>query len=332
MHTSFAIPERVTSMVREPGAAREPSHGELSVKIGLCGTGNMGAAIGARLMEKRHKLTVWNRTTRRTKILTNEGAARVSTPAELFYENQVVINITIDDKAVKTVYEGRDGLFSGNLKGKLIIEMSTLLPETTRRLEERVRAAGGAFVECPVGGSIVPARSGNLIGMAGSTPAAFKRARPILDQLCRRLDRVGTVGAGNTMKLAINLPLLAYWEALGEAISLTETAGIKRALAADILADSSGAAKVGPARLPWIMDAIGGKFPKSTSFQMSGGAKDATQMVALARANGFEVPVIDATRKSYKQAATGIWAHRDFALLSAWRVLKSNKRKTENGR
>ena len=54
----------------------------------------MGAAIGARLMEKRHKLTVWTSTTRRTKILTNEGAARVSTPAELFYENQVVINIT----------------------------------------------------------------------------------------------------------------------------------------------------------------------------------------------------------------------------------------------
>lgn len=302
------------------------------MKIGLCGTGNMGAAMGARLMEKKHKLTVWNRTARRTKPLVDAGAARVSAPAELFDANDVVINITIDDKAVKSVYEGRGGLLSGDLKGKLVIEMSTLLPDTTRRLEQQVRAAGGAFVECPVGGSVAPARGGNLLGMAGSTPAAYKRAQPILNQLCRRLDRVGPVGAGNTMKLAINLPLLAYWEALGEAISLTETAGIKRALAADILGDSSGAAKVGPARLPWIMDAIGGKFPKSTSFQMSGGAKDAAQMVALARANGFEVPVIDATRKSYKQAATGVWANRDFALLSAWRALQSKKRKPKNRR
>ncbi len=302
------------------------------MKIGLCGTGNMGAAMGARLMDKKHKLKVWNRTTRRTKPLVDAGAARVETPAALFADNDVVINITIDDKAVKAVYEGRDGILSAKLKGKLIIEMSTLLPETTRRLAEQVKSAGGVFLECPVGGSVVPARTGNLLGMAGGTPAAYKRAAPILNQLCRRLDRVGPVGAGNTMKLAINLPLLAYWEALGEAISLTETAGIKRTLAADILADSSGAAKVAPARLPWIMDAIGGKFPKSTGFQMSGGAKDATQMVALARANGFEVPVIDATRKSYKQAAKGVWAGRDFALLSAWRAIQSKKRSPKKGR
>ena len=297
------------------------------MKIGLCGTGNMGAAMGARLMEKKHKLTVWNRTRRRAKPLVDDGAVFAETPAALFDDNDVVINITIDDKAVKSVYTRRDGILSANLKGKLVIEMSTLLPETTRELAEQVKAAGGTFVECPVGGSVAPARSGNLLGMAGGTPAAYKRAKPILDQLCRRLDRVGPVGAGNTMKLAINLPLLAYWEALGEAISLTETAGIKRTLAADILADSSGAAKVGPPRLPWIMDAIGGKFPKSAGFQMSGGAKDASQMVALARANGFEVPVIDATRKSYKQAAKGVWAGRDFALLAAWRAIQSKKGK-----
>ncbi len=297
------------------------------MKIGLCGTGNMGAAMGARLMEKKHKLTIWNRTRRRAKPLVDDGAMFAETPAALFDDNDVVINITIDDKAVKSVYTRRNGILSANLKGKLVIEMSTLLPETTRELAEQVKAAGGTFVECPVGGSVAPARSGNLLGMAGGTPAAYKRAKPILDQLCRRLDRVGPVGAGNTMKLAINLPLLAYWGALGEAISLTETAGIKRTLAADILADSSGAAKVGPPRLPWIMDAIGGKFPKSAGFQMSGGAKDASQMVALARANGFEVPVIDATRKSYKQAAKGVWAGRDFALLAAWRAIQSKKGK-----
>lgn len=297
------------------------------MKIGLCGTGNMGAAMGERLMEKKHKLTIWNRTARRTKSLADSGARRVDTPAELFDENDIVISITIDDKAAKAVYEGPGGILSARLKGKLVVEMSTLMPETTRRLEKLVKAAGGAFLECPVGGSTAPARTGNLLGMAGGTPAAYKRAKPILDQLCRRLDRVGNVGAGTTMKLAINLPLLAYWAALGEAISLTETAGIKRELAADILADSSGAANVAPARLPWIMAAIGGKFPKAAPFEMTSGAKDSSQMVALARANGFDVPVIDATRKSYRDAAKGPWAGRDFALLSAWRVVQSKKRK-----
>ena len=110
------------------------------MKIGLCGTGNMGAAMGALLMEKKHKLTVWNRTTRRTKPLVDAGAARAETPADLFEGNDVVISITIDDKAVKSIYEGRGGLLSGNLKGKLVIEMSTLMPETTRRLEKQVKA------------------------------------------------------------------------------------------------------------------------------------------------------------------------------------------------
>lgn len=77
------------------------------MKIGLCGTGNMGTAMGALLMEKKHKLTVWNRTTRRTKSLVDAGAARAETPADLFDGNDIVISITIDDKAVKSIYEGK---------------------------------------------------------------------------------------------------------------------------------------------------------------------------------------------------------------------------------
>lgn len=299
------------------------------MKIGLCGTGRMGTAMAEYLMEQKHKLTVWNRTPRKASGLVKAGATRVDTPADLFDDTDMVISMLIDDKAAKAVYEGRDGILSRDLKGKLVVEMSTLMPDTTRRLEKLVKAKGGAFLECPVGGSTAPARTGNLIGMAGGTPAAYKRARPVLEQLCKRVDRVGPVGAGAAMKLAINLPLLNYFAALGEAIAITEKAGINRKLAGDILADSSGAARVAGARIPWNMAAIGGKVRKGGGFDVAGGAKDAAQMCKLAAQFGFDAPNINATRRSYQAAVADGWGERDFALLPAWRVAQSKKRKSK---
>jgi 3-hydroxyisobutyrate dehydrogenase len=295
------------------------------MKIGLCGTGRMGVAMGERLMEKKHRLTVWNRTARKAKPLVDAGAAHVNTPAALFDGNDMVISILIDDRATKDVYEGKDGLLSADLKGKLIVEMSTLTPDTNKRLEKLVRDRGGAFLECPVGGSVAPARAGNLLGMAGGTPTAWKRAKPVMEQLCRKVDRMGPVGAGTTMKLAINLPLLCYWEALGEAIALSESAGIKPGLATEFLAESSGAAKVAPPRIPIVMDAAHGKVSKNVTFDLAGAAKDARLMVATARKAGFRVPAIDATRRSLAEAAKGPWGKRDFVLLGAWRAIQSRK-------
>ncbi len=299
------------------------------MKIGLSGTGRMGTAMGLNLMEQGHDLAVWNRTAKKTRELIGAGAAACDSPADLVAASDMVINIVIDDKAANAVYGGRNGLLSGNIKGKLFVEMSTLLPQTTKALEKKIKAKGGAFLECPVGGSVAPARQGNLLGMAGGSPATYKKAKPVLEQLCRRVDRVGDVGAGAAMKLAINLPLLTYWEALGEAMSLTEKAGIKGALAADILADSSGAAKVGPARIPWIMDAVKGKTHKNVAFDIAGAAKDATLMCALAKHFKVDAPAINATRLAYTKAAKGIWGARDFALLSAWRVLQNKKPKSK---
>ena len=79
---------------------------------------------------------------------------------------------------------------------------------------------GAAFVECPVGGSTGPAREGKLFGLVGGAPADIARAMPVLEQLCRRIEHIGALGSGATMKLAVNLPLLVYWQALGEALAI----------------------------------------------------------------------------------------------------------------
>src|SRR5690349_16662605 len=99
------------------------------MEIGFCGTGRMGAAMVQRLMDQGHRLTVWNRTEAKAKPLVEKGARWAKTPAEVAAANDIVITILTDQRAVDAVYQGPQGLLSGNAKGKLFIDMSTVTPE-----------------------------------------------------------------------------------------------------------------------------------------------------------------------------------------------------------
>src|SRR5262249_54873235 len=164
-------------------------------------------------------------------------------------------------------------------KGKLFIEMSTVRPEVQKQLNKLVKDKGAALIECPVGGTIGPAKEGKLFGFVGGEPADVARAKPVLDQMCRRVEHVGPIGAGTRMKLAINLPLLVYWQALGEALSLVRDLNVDPARLMDILADTSGAAGMMKNRAPIIAAAIGGKEPAVTS-NIDTMRKDLSEMVA----------------------------------------------------
>src|SRR2546422_3175503 len=106
-------------------------------------------------------------------------------------------------------------LLAGDVKGKLFIEMSTVRPDTERRLAEKVKAKGAAFVECPVGGTVGPAKEGKLFGFAGGEAADVARARPLLDQLCRRGGPRRAGGAGAALELADHPPRLGFSPAVG---------------------------------------------------------------------------------------------------------------------
>ena len=294
--------------------------------IGICGTGKMGAAIAERLIELGDDVVVWNRTAARTEPLVALGARAMATPAELAEACDTVICMVLNDAAAVAVHEDAGGLASADLSGTLVIEMSTLSTATTQRVAIAVVDAGGAVVECPVGGTVPPARQGQLLGMAGGDAAAFAAAKPTLDKLCRRVEHVGEIGQGAVMKLAVNLPLMIYFEALGETLSITEHAGIDRELAADLLADSSGAAKVAGLFLPAILQAIGGDIPEKVVFEMSGANKDMHLVTDHVAAAGLDLPLTVATGTCYDTAVADGWQDRDFPLLSAWRVLSTAAR------
>lgn len=293
------------------------------MRIGICGTGNMGAAMAERLMREGRQVSAWNRTRERTAPLLEQGAAFATSPAALAAGSDMVISIVIDDDAVASVYESEAGLLSADLDGTLIIEMSTIRPDTSERVAAGVRDAGGRFLECPVGGSVQPALNGQLLGLAGGEADDVEAARPLLEQLCRRLDHVGPVGAGAAMKLAVNLPLVVYWEAVGEALAIAGSAGIDLTQAADILADTSGTIKVSPGWLPRIVDVINGERPDDAVFSLAGMAKDLRLMSGVAAGRGIATPVTDAASESYEAAVADGWGEREGVLLAAWRAVQT---------
>jgi 3-hydroxyisobutyrate dehydrogenase len=287
-------------------------------RIGIAGLGRMGSAIGARLLELGHELTVWNRTAEKTRPLAEAGAAVAPTPAALAQRAEAIITILTDAAAIDSVYGGAEGLLTADLSGRLVIEMSTVRPETEVALAGRVRARGGAFVECPVGGTTGPARQGKLLGLAGGEAADVARARPLLEQMCRRVEHVGPVGAGASMKLAINLPLLVFYQALGEALTLCRHLGHDPAWLMELFADTSGGPNVLKVRGPAIATALAGEDPQPPSFDIDSIRKDLRTMLAEAEARGADLPLVRRTLAIYDEAAAAGWGRRDGAALPSW--------------
>ena len=288
------------------------------MKIGIVGTGRMGAAMASRLMSLGHEVTVWNRTADKTKPLAAAGAKVAATPAAVARDAELVISILTNSEAIAAAYEGPDGLLSGDVKGRLFVEMSTVRPDAQRALAAKVQARGAALVDCPVGGTTGPARDGKLLGFVGGDPADVARAKPVLDQLCRRVEHVGPVGSGASMKLAINLPLLVYWQALGEALLLCRPLGIDPARMMDIFADTSGGPNVLKVRAASVAAELGGGYTGPVTFDVDSIRKDLATMIAEAKALGSRLPVAERALECFDEVSRAGLGSGDSVVLPVY--------------
>ena len=289
------------------------------MRLGVVGIGRMGAAIAGRLLGLGHEVTVWNRSADKARALAAGGAKVASTPAELAAQAEFIISILSNAEAVEHTYAGAGGLLSGNVAGKLFIEMSTVRPETEKALAQKVKAKGAALIECPVGGTVGPAKDGKLFGFVGGDAADAARAKPLLDQMCRRVEHVGPIGAGASMKLAINLPLLVFWQSFGEALSLCEPLGLDPARLVDIFADTSGGPNVLKGRGPMIVAALQGKDTGPITFDVDLIRKDLRTMIEEAASRGMTLPVAASALQSFDEAAKeGLNASEAVTLPVRW--------------
>ncbi len=265
--------------------------------LAIVGTGRMGTAFAKRLIEVGQPVIVWNRTAAHTAAAAKAGATLADDIASAAAVDVILISLT-NAKAVGAVC---DDLVKAGIAGKLVVDLSTLLPDETADIGARITAAGADFVDCPVGGTVGPALKGMLLGMAGGTEAAFARAKPILDHLCKRVELLGPVGSGAHMKLAVNLPLAIYWKTLAEALAMLDGSGISTEKAISMIADSSAGPAVLKNRAQIVVDTMNGTDQPGT-FDIAGLAKDLDLALAQAAKSGHAMPLSEETRKSFAKA------------------------------
>jgi len=273
------------------------------MKIGIAGTGRMGTAIVQRLLDLGHEVQVWNRTADNAQEAREAGAKWTPTLGELASDSEVVISFLLDNAAVERVYLGTNGLLAGPVEGRLFIDMSTVSPGTHARIAPAMASRNAGFIECPVSGSIPLARSGALVGFAGGDVSVFARARPLLEKLCRRVEHVGPLGAGARMKLAANLLLAVFWQALGESLLLVDPPATDAALAIDLLADSNIGAAVLRTRAPQVVAAMKGAVSGPAAFDVDTMRKDLRYMADEASAHGSSLPLANRTLDCFDRAS-----------------------------
>ena len=293
--------------------------------IGIAGTGKMGSAMARRLLGCQQRVTVWNRTRDKAEPLLALGAQWAATPTELAGAAALVISMVTDERALDDVYCGPQGLLTGAVKGKLLIDMSTVKPATQQQMATRVEAAGAAYLECPVGGSVGPAQEGKLLGFVGGASGDLERAREVLGQLCRRIEHVGPHGAGATMKLAINLPLMVYWQTLSEALSLIQPLGLDPARVVEIFAETSGGPNMLKVRGPMIAQALSGANSPQVTVDVATMRKDMNAMLAQAQLQGRELPLTALALGCFERAAGAGLDLADCTQLPVWWLASGGK-------
>lgn len=284
-----------------------------SSAVALVGAGRMGAAMVARLAGAGYEVTLFNRTRTRAEEVAGQTGARVAgTPAEAAGAAGTVLVSLADDDAVSAVYHGEQGLAAGLCPGAVVLEMSTIAPGTVRALEPLVTGGGASLLDAPVSGSVPLVQQGELTVLVGGDPDALDRARPALSSFSRRVFHLGALGAGATVKLAVNSIVHALNQAVAEALVLAERAGVDRAAAYQVFA--SGAA--GAPFVQYKQDAFLHPESAPVAFALDLVAKDLELITALAAQVDARMDLNAAGRALVEEALAAGYGDRDMSALA----------------
>ena len=283
------------------------------LKLGWIGLGNMGNPMVKNLIKAGFEVVVFNRTKEKETELIESGAKSAENPQHLLKICDVVFTMLSDDEAVKAVFEGNSGLLTKEQPGKLIINMSTVSPETSRYLSEISKKHQLVFLEAPVSGSVKPAQDGTLIILVGGTAESYNKAKPMFDVLGKVSLHLGAVGVGSSAKLAINYLLGLNLQGLAETVLFAEKNGVKPE---DLLAIiNEGACGNGITKLK-SSSILNNSFP--AAFALKHLVKD----LRLAKEAGLDAPLINPLFDSFNRAQNMGLGDEDVMA-----IMKSLKRK-----
>ncbi|HEY6768614.1 MAG TPA: NAD(P)-dependent oxidoreductase [Candidatus Sulfotelmatobacter sp.] len=216
------------------------------VKAGFIGLGNMGSRIARRLLDHGYQLSAYDVNLVNTEALATRGGTVARSIHELASTVDVVLSCLSNDEAVRSVYTGPDGVLAGARPGTVVLEMSTIAPETSRELHSLGARRGIEVLDVAISGSTPAAEQGILTLLAGGNPELFRAAQPIFQTIAKQYFLLGGSGSGTAMKLVVNTLLGVGMQAIAEAVVLGERAGLDRETLLEVL---SKTAVIAPAHL-----------------------------------------------------------------------------------
>jgi 3-hydroxyisobutyrate dehydrogenase-like beta-hydroxyacid dehydrogenase len=281
--------------------------GELE-RVGFAGLGAMGAGIARRLHDAGYRVVVWNRTRAKADPLIEAGLGWAETPRELARSVDVLFTMLTNTAAIEATAGGPDGVLAGLRPDAVWADMSTIAPDASVALAERVRAAGAYFLDCPVSGSPATLAAGQMSVMVGGDRRAFERVEEVLHAIGPKVTYIGANGQAILTKVAINLALVVSVTAFAEGVALVEKAGVDREAIVDAVLKSVIASPVIGYRAPLLVD------DTDVFADVELQQKDLVLAQKLARRLGMAVPTCAATSEMLNAARSSERSDRDFVV------------------
>jgi 3-hydroxyisobutyrate dehydrogenase len=265
-----------------------------NIKIGWIGLGNMGGPMSQRLINAGYSVTVYNRSKGKEEALKLMGAAVASSPRLLMEQVNVIIIMVTDDHAIREIFTGDYGLLSSKTtSGKIIINMSTVSPGISKEMASLCSREGNHYLDCPVSGSVKQAEEGQLVIMVGGDETILEKAKPIFEYLGKLTLLVGSTGAGNTAKLAINTLLAFHAQGLAETVVFARNNGIKTEDLITLINNSA---------MGNVFAKIKGDAILQNNYKAAFALKHIAKDLRLAKQQGLETPMGETAFQTFQQA------------------------------
>ncbi|WP_455368482.1 NAD(P)-dependent oxidoreductase [[Eubacterium] cellulosolvens] len=198
--------------------------------VGFIGLGNMGLSMAKNIRKAGYPLIVWNRTIQRTEVLAKMGAQVATSPSELTRKSSIIFTMLPGPHEVREVVLGKNDEFSPVINSmganKILVDMTTNLPDTTKIIEKEIHRKGGEMLDAPVSGSVKPATDGTLTILVGGKKNVFDKIKPILLTMGKNIFHIGPIGSASTMKLVLNMHLATVMASFAESLAFGFKSGL----------------------------------------------------------------------------------------------------------
>jgi 3-hydroxyisobutyrate dehydrogenase-like beta-hydroxyacid dehydrogenase len=282
----------------------------MALNVGFIGLGIMGQPMAQNVVKGGYNVTVYNRSNEKTKPLSKAGATVASTPKALAEAADVIILMLAGPEAIDAVLEGPEGLMAGMKTGQTLVNMSTVSPQYSKQLADKLTAKSAVAVDAPVSGSRKPAEEGALVILAGGPKDKVTKLEPLFMCMGKKVVYCGDAGQGSSMKMAVNLLLGIMAAGICEAVNLGQKCGLDTATMLEtMLAGPMGCALFEFKKPMLIDDSLSAQFPLKHM------TKDIRFALQTADENGAMAPIGHTVFQLYRQSMGQGLADMDFAAV-----------------